>query len=67
MVDKASDELVEEGDDEEEGEDGAGEENNPGLHLLSSKSGRQGQHKDGKRDDYGRNVRLQASYLCAKG
>ena len=62
-VDEASDELVEEGDDEEESEDGTGEENDPGLYLLGSKSGRYGQRKDGKRDDDWRYVRLQASYL----
>ena len=37
-VDDASDELIEEGDDEEESEDGAGEENDPGLYLLGSKT-----------------------------
>ena len=61
---EVTDELIDEGDDEEEGEDGAGEENNPGLHLLGSKSGRYGQRKDGKRDDDGRYIRLQTSYLC---
>ena len=65
-VDEASDELVEEGDDEEESEDGAGEDHDPGLYLLGSKSGRYGQRKDGKRNDDWRDVRLQASYLLYK-
>ena len=62
-VNEASDEFIEEGDDEEESEDPAWEENDPGLHFLGSESGSYGERKDGKRDDDWRYVRLQASYL----
>ena len=62
-VDEASDELVEEGDDEEEGEDGARKDHDPGLNLLGSKPGSYGQRKDGKGDDDWRDVRLKASDL----
>ena len=60
---EAGDELVEEGDDEEEGEDAAGEEDDPCLVLLGSKSGSYGQGEDGKSNDDWRYIRLQASYL----
>ena len=61
--DESGDELVEEGDDEEEGEDAAGEEDDPGLVLLASKSSCYGQSEDRKRDDDGRYIRLEPSYL----
>ena len=60
---EAGDQLVEEGDDEEKGEDPAREKYDPCLDLLVAELGGQGEGKDGEGDDDWRYIRLKACHL----